>query len=538
MSVLTRIFSRRFARPYTRGMRHFNRLEFSDAAAEFDRAAAWGNGRGNLDAKLARFYSAEAHAKVGMASYKRGDLARAREEFAHAICVQENYPDLYAYLGILDVREGHLAEARDWLDQALALSPTQREALSARAVVLGRLGEAQAAELDLEHLFHLGLPAPEVLPYQRRLPFTPHCLDDLKAGDERHRCLAIALEHYDRGDWSRAVTVLEGAIGECPGYPDLHHRHGLLLAELLRREEAVSAFDAALVLHPRFVEALLARSLCLLHLGRPEEAVVSLEEAARLKPHYADVAYAQAVAAFHAGRSGEAEVSLVRALTVNPRFWRARLALGLVERALGRRERALEELAAALEHHTPQGPLASWEREHALERDTTPTAMAFWTAAAAGHPDYPDVHFQLGMAELDAGRIDAAREAFRQAVRIHPGYAQAHCGLGKAEIRWGSPIHAIPHLTRALDLDPGLADVWCLLGEARAATGDLSGAAADFERALSLNPVYLDALLGLACVRARQRRVEDARGLYERVLRKAPEHSLARARLAEVGAAT
>ena len=46
--------------------------------------------------------------------------------------------------------------------------------------------------------------------------------------------------------------------------------------------------------------------------------------------------------------------------------------------------------------------------------------------------------------------------------------------------------------------------------------------------------MYLDALLGLASVRARQARIEDARGLYERVLHKAPEHSLARARLAEV----
>ncbi|HET9234863.1 MAG TPA: hypothetical protein VFP10_12045, partial [Candidatus Eisenbacteria bacterium] len=136
MPVLTRIFARRGGRSYSRGMTLFNRMEYALAAVEFDRLLAGEKRPQSLDAKLARFYSAEAHAKVGMACYKAGNLKAARAEFERALGVQSHYPDLYAYLGILDARDGRWAVAKDRLDTSLALCPTQREALAARIVVL------------------------------------------------------------------------------------------------------------------------------------------------------------------------------------------------------------------------------------------------------------------------------------------------------------------------------------------------------------------------------------------------------------------
>jgi tetratricopeptide (TPR) repeat protein len=528
------MFPKTGGRSYARGMQLFNRREFSRAAVEFDGLLAREKRPGSLDAKLARFYSAEAHAKVGISCYKTGDLIRARGEFDRAVHVQGHYPDLYAYLGILDAREGRWAEAKGCLDQSLALSPTQREALAARIVVRERLGDREAADRDWGRLRELGLAKPHLLRYQPRLPFAPHCLEELK-GSRRQTCLATALEHYDRGDWRQALVELEGALRECPGYADLHYRRGLLLSELNRGDEAIAAFEAALAIHPRFLNALLAQGLSWLALSRWPEAAAPLARALEIEPHHADVAYAHAVAVFCAGDPDEAWTSLRAALAANPRFWRARVALALVECALGRRDQALAELETALAHHLPQGPLFTWERE--LEPDGKSGAVAYWTAALASHPDYPDLHFQLGMAYLHLGDLEGARDAFQNAVERHPGYAEAHCGLGKVEVRAGFPHRAVPHLARALDACPGWADVWCLLAEARFASGELAAAAADFEQSLALNPGYVDALLGLAMVRSGQRRAEEARGLYERVLRQAPGHPVAEARLAGGGAA-
>lgn len=529
MSVLTRIFARPGGRSYSRGMTLFNRMEYALAAVEFDRMLAGEKRPQSLDAKLARFYSAEAHAKVGIGFYKSGDLNAARAEFERALRVQAHYPDLYAYLGILDARDGRWAIARDRLDASLALCPTQREALAARIVVLEHLADAEAAGRDWERFRALGLAAPRLLPHQPRLPITPHCLEELKASHP-HASLSETLRLYDDGDWDRALAVLDRALLECPAYADLHYRRGLLMAERNRCVEALAAFETAESLKPRFLNALHARGLCLMSLSRWREAAEILGRATELEPQYADIAYAHAVAVFELGDLEDARTSLSAALAVNPRFWRARTAVAVIDLVSGDRSAALRNLESALSHHVPQASLF-WAREHALEcREDG--AVGFWSGAVASHPDYPDLCLQLGLAHIERGNLPAARAAFERAIAINPGYAQAHAGLGKVAIQAGFPGHAVSHFTRVLDFHPEWADVWCLLAEARAATGDLARAAADFEQSLAINPGYVDGLLGLAVVRSRQRRAEEARGLYERVLRESPGHPVAEALLA------
>lgn len=530
VSVLTRMFPRPGNRPYSRGMQLFNRMEYAEAVLEFDRLLAREKRPGSLDAKLARFYSAEAHAKIGISCYHGGDLSRARGEFDRALQVQGHYPDLYAYLGTLDARDGRWKEAKENLDESLLLCPTQREALAARIVVHERLDLTDAANRDWERFRALGPARPPLLPHQPGLQFTPHRLDALRDGGA-HAAVSACLEQYDSGDWERALLVLERAVLDFPSYADLQYRRGLLLAELNRLPEAILAFEVALAIHPRFVNALHAQGLCYLALLRWSDAAQVLARALQEEPQYADIAYAHAVAAFAMRELEEASTSLAAALAVNPRFWRARVAMALIDLESDRRALAVKGLETALTHHMPQGPLL-WAPEHPLERRES-GAIAFWSAAVLSHPNYPDLYLQLGLAHLQRGALEGAEAAFSKAVSLHPGYAEAHAGLGKVAVQSGAPDRAVLHLTRALDVSPGWADVWCLLAEARVEMGELSSAAADFEQSLAQNPGYVNALLGLAIVRSRQRRAEEARGLVERVLRQYPGHPIAAALMAE-----
>ena len=526
MSVLTRMFPRPGNRPYSRGMQLFNQMEYAQAALEFDRLLAREKRPGSLDAKLARFYSAEAHAKIGISCYQGGDLPRARGEFDRALQVQGHYPDLYAYLGTLDARDGRWTQAKENLDESLLLCPTQREALAGRIVVHERLGQTEAADRDWERFRALGPARPPLLPHQPRLQVTPHRLEALQIGGA-HAAVSAFLDEYDAGDWDRALLILERAILDFPTYADLQYRRGLLLTELNRLPEAILAFEVALAINPRFVSALLAEGLTYLALSRWSDAAEVLARAQKEEPQYADIAYAHAVAAFAMHELEEASTSLTAALAVNPRFWRARVAIALVDFDSGRRAQAVNGLESALSSHMPQGPLL-WAPEHPLERREA-GAIAFWSAAVLTHPEYPDLQLQLGLAHLQRGGLEGAEAAFLKATVLHPGYAGAHAGLGKVAIQAGSPDRAVPHLTRALDVCPRWADLWCLLAEARVEMGELSSAAADFEQSLAQNPGYVNALLGLATVRSRQRRAEEARGLVERVLRQYPGHPIAAA---------
>lgn len=530
MSVLTRMFPRPGRRPYSRGMQLFNRMEYSEAALEFDRLLAGEKRPGSLDAKLARFYSAEAHAKIGISCYQGGDLSRARGEFDRALRVQGHYPDLYAYLGTLDARDGRWAEAKENLDESLLLCPTQREALAARIVVDERLGLTEHAARDWERFRAMGPARPPLLPHQPGLQATPHRLGGLQEGEE-HAAVSAFLDAYDAGDWDRALIILERAILDFPAYADLQYRRGLLLTELNRLPDAILAFDVALAINPRFVSALLAQGLSYLALSRWSDAADVLGRALKEEPQYADIAYAHAVAAFAMHELEEANTSLLAALAVNPRFWRARVAMALVDFDSGRRSDAVHGLETALSSHMPQGPLL-WAPEHPLERREA-GAIQFWSAAVLSHPEYPDLQLQLGLIHLQRGALEEAEAAFLRATLLHPGYTEAHAGLGKVAVLAGSPDRAVLHLTRALDVSPRWADLWCLLAEARVEMGELSSAAADFEQSLAQNPGYVNALLGLAIVRSRQRRADEARGLVERVLQQYPGHPIAAALMAE-----
>jgi len=530
VSVLTRMFPRPGNRPYSRGIQLFNRMEYAQAALEFDRLLAREKRPGSLDAKLARFYSAEAHAKIGISCYQGGELSRARGEFDRALQVQGHFPDLYAYLGTLDARDGRWNEAKENLDESLLLCPTQREALAARIVVHERLGNVEAAERDWERFRALGPARPPLLPHQPRLQVTPHRLEALQSGGA-YGAVSAFLDEYDAGDWDRALMILERAVLDFPAYADLQYRRGLLLGELNRLPEAILAFDVALAINPRFVNALLAQGLSYLALSRWNDAALVLAQALREEPQYADLAYAHAVAVFGMGELDEASTSLAAALAVNPRFWRARVAMALCDFETGRRGAALAGLERALSYHMPQGPQL-WTPQHPLERREA-GAIAFWSAAVLCHPDYPDLHLQLGLAQIERGALEGAQASFAQAASLHPAYAEAHAGLGKVAMRAGAPDRAVPHLTRALDVNPRWADLWCLLAEARVEMGELASAAADFEQSLAQNPGYVNALLGLAIVRSRQRRADEARGLVERVLRQYPGHPAAVALMAE-----
>jgi tetratricopeptide (TPR) repeat protein len=55
--------------------------------------------------------------------------------------------------------------------------------------------------------------------------------------------------------------------------------------------------------------------------------------------------------------------------------------------------------------------------------------------ALAVQPDYPQAHYNLGIARFNQGEIEAALESFRQATQLNGSYADAYYGAGLAFLR-------------------------------------------------------------------------------------------------------
>lgn len=94
--------------------------------------------------------------------------------------------------------------------------------------------------------------------------------------------LSLAKERFAVRDYHGAALLLTSLTQEGPAFADAFNLLGLSLALVDRADDALSAFDQALRVNPRYVEAYLNRAIVLNHLGREGDAQVSLSRAAEL----------------------------------------------------------------------------------------------------------------------------------------------------------------------------------------------------------------------------------------------------------------
>lgn len=230
--------------------------------------------------------------------------------------------------------------------------------------------------------------------------------------------VARARERFAVRDYHGAVLLLREAVVEGMAYADAQNMLGLSLALVGRQDEAVAAFDAALALNPRYVEAHLNRAVLLNDMGRLAEARAAFETAEHLgKPDETGfpVMVANRLANAHAtlahdyraaGALDEAVAQYERALELRPGYADVRLALARALTERGRHREAARQLDEVLRIR-PDWLDAMLLRGLTayLDGDLT-VADQVWTAAADRHPEEPRVEIYRSML---ARRRDEAR---------------------------------------------------------------------------------------------------------------------------------
>lgn len=172
--------------------------------------------------------------------------------------------------------------------------------------------------------------------------------------------VARARERFAARDYHGTVLLLQESLAEGTAYADAYNMMGLALALVGRPIDALAAFDRALSLNERYVEAHLNRAVLLTDLGRTEEAARAFAIAERLdspdETGYPTV-IANRLANTHgelaneyraAGNLDEAIAQYERALQLRPGYHDIRLSMAraLIER--GRHADARRELDAVL----------------------------------------------------------------------------------------------------------------------------------------------------------------------------------------------
>ena len=127
-------------------------------------------------------------------------------------------------------------------------------------------------------------------------------------------------------------------------------------------------------------------------------------------------------------------------------------------------------------------------------------------------PANVSAHRNLGMALMETGQAEKARQYLVEAALLDPKDAWPYVVLGNALVRQAGQREAAARLlTKAHELAP--ADPWAMnsLGGIETERGDLSAAKAWFEKALAVKPNFANARYGLASALATQGHFDAAR---------------------------
>jgi tetratricopeptide (TPR) repeat protein len=121
----------------------FHRGEYESAAREFAALAARMD---KLDGKRA----ASLHARAGLSAMRANDSKMADKEYAAAIKLEPQDPDIWIDRATGHAASEHYWEALDDLNRALDIMPDMPEALRLRAQVRVKLGQDLSAKSDFE----------------------------------------------------------------------------------------------------------------------------------------------------------------------------------------------------------------------------------------------------------------------------------------------------------------------------------------------------------------------------------------------------
>jgi predicted TPR repeat methyltransferase len=133
--------------------------------------------------------------------------------------------------------------------------------------------------------------------------------------------------------------------------------------------------------------------------------------------------------------------------------------------------------------------------------------------------------FFTGIGHFEAGRFDAAEQAFAESLALLPGRASTLANLGAARTRLGRWSDALVALDEAVALEPGDVDAESHRGIALAALGRHADALASHARVLAIDPARTANRLRRAQALVALGRHAAALDDLDEVLRRQPQHA-------------
>lgn len=476
---------------------------------------------------------------------------------------QPKTPYLAVALAAQQATEGNLAAARNGLEAASRRDtgdPVQRDIALLRGEIELNAKDPKAAKTAFDAALKLGARAQAHYGLARAAAMTH---DPTPALDECNAALAQtphhpgalvlrARERYDaKSDDTGALTDLAEVTGAAKplastmevaqAFADRGH---IYLASG-RAGDARTAFDAAIKLDSRNVDALMGQGTVFYQESRFTEALSRFDGAIAARRDLDDAIAYDALTKIKLEQLKDAKDQLLAARATFPRSTRIAFALAQAEIALGNSADAEKDLRQAIDVAMPKDPasiepyvaLATLLVAHNRDKD----ADAVIADARAKLPDQAPVAVAFGEYDEAQGKYDDAVAQFKHALDMSPSSLSTHFKLGVTYRHMHKMDLASVELDKVLALDKDFPNLALERGLLFEDSGEVNRALEQFKTALAKAPDDPDLQLRVGAAYVAIGRPEDALPMLRSVLEKRASsaeanHYLGRAIFAKDGA--
>jgi protein O-mannosyl-transferase len=257
--------------------------------------------------------------------------------------------------------------------------------------------------------------------------------------------------HY----WRDGESLFRHALAVTSKNFVAHNNLGNALLDKRQADEAITQYQKALEIQPRYADADNNLGSALLEKGRVDEAIACYQKALELQPDYALAHNNLGNALLRKGQVDEAIAQYQKALALQPDYANACNNLATAFRRKGQLDEALTYYRKALNIH-PHHVLAHNNLgDVLLQQGRVDEATVHFQKAVELKPDDAEAQNNLGWCLMQTGRVEEGIGRFQKALEIQPGFAEAHSNLGFGLLQQGRVREAMAHLQTAVTLQPG-----------------------------------------------------------------------------------
>ncbi|MFO8070392.1 MAG: tetratricopeptide repeat protein [Polyangia bacterium] len=413
---------------------------------------------------------ARAYYLAGLTELRLKNEKKAEAELGKAVALDERLLDAYIALADLYMRQGREQEALRTLDEArdsvretakiniaLAAAHEQRGNLKQAAQELEAAIESEPENVQAR--FRLAQVLRKMKRYDRAL----EQLDEAAALNPNHPGLTLeqGLLMELTGEVGKALKTYERALAENPDDTGTRIRVGAACYLLGRYDRAREMLDKAVEEAPESADANFYYGEVFRVTGNTAEAVGYLEQACELDDTNAVYHLRYGAALLDMRDMPGAMQEFDRAKELEPEMPEVYLRIGEAKLRSGIARDAIEQLEKALELDPKLGEAYVLLGEAFEELANLGAALRCYERAVSQLPDSAELHFKLGMVELQVRGNNVASRSLAKATDLaerlpeNPHWLpEAYYRLGTAQMASGRRASAVESFERYLEIAP------------------------------------------------------------------------------------